>query len=56
MQLLKNFTKKNLILLSFVILFITLNTLTMLIIPYLVSHMINDGILANNLQVIQTIS
>lgn len=56
MELLKDFTKTNKKLLMLSILFITLNTLTMLIIPFLVSHMINDGILQKNMQVVNSIS
>ncbi|HAP4450106.1 TPA: ABC transporter ATP-binding protein [Enterococcus faecalis] len=56
MELLKDFTKTNKKLLMLSILFITLNTLTMLIIPFFVSHMINDGILQKNMQVVNSIS
>lgn len=56
MELLREFTKKNKGLLIVSIIFITLNTLSMLIIPYLLSHMINDGILQKNEQVVNTIS
>lgn len=55
MHLLKQFTKQNKGLLFLSILFITINTFAMLVIPFYVSQLINDGILKQNIEQIKLI-
>ncbi|MBS7576390.1 MULTISPECIES: ABC transporter ATP-binding protein [unclassified Enterococcus] len=55
MQLLKQFIKQNKGLLFLSILFITINTFAMLVIPFYVSQLINEGILKQNYQQLNTI-